>query len=96
MDGDCLFANLRRACGDSFHALQCLGVSGVEIKIYERSLQALLSLPAHRSLVFPRVHSFMYFPPSGVLASKLLRDAIRAGLGKQANRGPIQYIIIGA
>ena len=33
----------RHVCGDSFHALRSPGVSGVEMKIYERSLQALLS-----------------------------------------------------
>ena len=31
--------------GTSFHALRCPAVFGVEMKIYERSLQALLSLP---------------------------------------------------
>jgi len=32
-------------CGNSFHALRCPGVFGMEMKIYERSLEAILSLP---------------------------------------------------
>ena len=40
LTGGCHFSNLRHVCGDSFHALQSLGVSGVEMKIYERSLQS--------------------------------------------------------
>ena len=35
LTGGCHFSNLRHVCGDSFHALRCLGVSGVEMKIYE-------------------------------------------------------------
>ena len=38
LDGDCHFANLRRFCDESFHALQCPLVSGVEMKIYDQSL----------------------------------------------------------
>ena len=45
MKRGCHFSNLRHVCSDSFHALRCPGVSGVEMKIYEKSLQALLSLP---------------------------------------------------
>ena len=44
LTGSCHFSNLLHVCGDSFHALWSPGVSGVEMKIYERSLQALLSL----------------------------------------------------
>ena len=29
LTGACQFSNLRHVCGDNFHALQCLGVSGV-------------------------------------------------------------------
>ena len=47
VSGGCHFSNLWHNCGDSFHAFQCPKVSGVERKIYERSLQALLSLPHH-------------------------------------------------
>ena len=32
LTGGCHFSNLRHVCGDSFHALQCLRVSGVEMK----------------------------------------------------------------
>ena len=45
LTGGCHFYNMQHICGDIFHTLQCPGVSGVEMKIYERSLQALLSLP---------------------------------------------------
>ena len=45
MTGGCHFSNLRHVCGDSFHALQCPGVSGVKMRVYGKSLQALLSLP---------------------------------------------------
>ena len=48
----------RDVCGDSFHALRSPGVSGVEMKIYERSLQALLS-SAH-SLARSREAHFAY------------------------------------
>ena len=42
-------------CGNSFHALRCPAVFGVEMKIYERSLQALLSQPpTSRFRVFSR------------------------------------------
>ena len=44
MTGECHISNLRQVCGDSFHALRCLGISGVEMKIYEWSLQVLPSL----------------------------------------------------
>ena len=54
LTGGCHFSNLRYVCGDSFHALQSPGVSGVEMKIYERSLQALLS-SAPRSRVLARL-----------------------------------------
>ena len=43
LTGGCHFSNLRHVCGDRFHALRSPWVSGVEMKIYERSLQALLS-----------------------------------------------------
>ena len=43
MTGGCHFSNLLHVCGDNFHALRSPGVSGVEMKIYERWLQALLS-----------------------------------------------------
>ena len=46
--GSCHFSNLQHVCGDSFNALRCRGVSRVEMKIYEWSLQALLSLPCFR------------------------------------------------
>ena len=39
-------------CGNSFHALRCPGVFEVEMKIYERSLQALLSLRHPPRLIF--------------------------------------------
>ena len=45
LTGSCHFSNLRHICGDSFHTLQSPRVSREEMKIYERSLQALLSLP---------------------------------------------------
>ena len=44
LTGGCDFSNLRHVCGDVFHALRCSGASGVEMKIYEWSLQALLPL----------------------------------------------------
>ena len=37
MTRGCHFSNLRHVCSDSFHALRCPGVSGVEMKIYEKS-----------------------------------------------------------
>ena len=52
--GGCHFSNLRHVCGDSFHALRSPGVSGMEMKIYERSLQALFS-SAPRSRVLVRL-----------------------------------------
>ena len=55
MKRGCHFSNLRHVCSDSFHALRCPGVCGVEMKIYEKSLQALLSLPSHRFRVSSRV-----------------------------------------
>ena len=54
--GVCHFSNRRDVCGDSFHALRSPGVSGVEMKIYERSLQALLS-SARRSRVLAKLAS---------------------------------------
>ena len=54
MTGGCHFSNLRHVCGDSFHALRSPGVSGVEMKIYERWLQALFS-SAPRSRVLARL-----------------------------------------
>ena len=45
LTGGCHFSNLWHICGDSFHTLQSPRVSRKEMKIYERSLQALLSLP---------------------------------------------------
>ena len=58
-------SNLRHVCGDSFHALRCSGTSGVEMKIYEWSLQALLPLPRPRFCQSPlaclsRVHFSRY------------------------------------
>ena len=50
------FSNRRDVCGDRFHALQSHGVSGLKMKIYERSLQALLS-SAPRSRVLARFAS---------------------------------------
>ena len=52
----CYFSNRRDVCGDRFHALRCSGVSGVEMQIYERSLQAVLS-SAPRSSVLARLAS---------------------------------------
>ena len=57
LTGGCHFSNLRHVCGDSFHALQSPGVSGVEMKIYERSLQALLS-SAPRAQVLARLAQY--------------------------------------
>ena len=54
-------------CGDRFHALRRPGVSGVEMKIYERSLQALLS-SAPRSRVLARLASLAQI---GELARRL-------------------------
>ena len=54
LTGGCHFSHLRHICGDSFHALQSPGVSGVEMKISERSLQALLS-SAPRSRILARL-----------------------------------------
>ena len=68
MTGGCHFSNLRHVCGDSFHALRSPGVSGVEMKIYERSLQALLS-SAPRSRVLARLTSLAHI---GKLARRLL------------------------
>ena len=65
--GGCHFSNLRHVCGDSFHALQSSGVSGMEMKIYERSLQALLS-SAPRSPVLARLASLTQI---GELARRL-------------------------
>ena len=56
MTGGCHFSNRRYVCGDSFHTLRSPGVTGVEMKIYERSLKALLSL-APRSRVLVRLAS---------------------------------------
>ena len=56
LTGACHFSNLRHVCGDSFYALRSPGVSGVEMKIYERSLQALLS-STPRSRVLARLAS---------------------------------------
>ena len=56
LTGSCHFFNLQHVCSDSFHALRSPGVSGEEIKIYERSLQALLS-SAPRSRVLARLTS---------------------------------------
>ena len=58
-------SNLRHVCGDGFHALRCFGTSGVEMKIYEWSLQALLPLPRPRFCQSPlaclsRVHFSRY------------------------------------
>ena len=58
-------SNLRHVCGDGFHALRCSGTSGVEMKIYEWSLQALLPLPRPRFCQSPlaclsRVHFSRY------------------------------------
>ena len=48
--GGCHFSNRREVCGNRFHALRSPGVSGVEMKICERSLQALLcSVPRSRA-----------------------------------------------
>ena len=47
---------MRHVCGDSFHALRSPGFSGMEMKIYERSLQALLS-SALRSRILARLTS---------------------------------------
>ena len=49
---------LRHVCGDSFHAFRSPRVSGVEMEIYERSLQALLS--SAPSLVRSREAHFAY------------------------------------
>ena len=64
---DCHFSNLRHLCGDSFHALRSPGVSEVEMKIYERSLQALLS-SAPCSRVLARLASLVQI---GELARRL-------------------------
>ena len=63
----CHFSNLRHVCGDSFHALRSPGISGVEMKIYERWLQALLS-SAPRSRVLARLASLAQI---GELARRL-------------------------
>ena len=55
LTGGCHFSNLRHICGDSFHTLQSPRVSRKEMKIYERSLQALLSLPHPHCRVSHRV-----------------------------------------
>ena len=72
MTGSCHFSNLRHVCGDCFHALRSPGVSGVEMKIYERSLQALLSSAprgfAARSRVLARLASLVQI---GELARRL-------------------------
>ena len=65
--GGCHFFNLRHVYGDSFHALPSPGVSGVEMKIYERSLQALLS-SVPRSRVLARLASLAQI---GELAPRL-------------------------
>ena len=64
LTGGCHFSNLRHVCGDSVHALQSPGVSGVEMKIYETSLQALLSLA-------PRLSVFASLTQMGELARRL-------------------------
>ena len=57
LDRQLSLSNLQHVFSDSFHALQCPSVSGVEIKIYELSLQALLSLPRFRiSSCMPLMH----------------------------------------
>ena len=56
LTGGCYFSTRWDVCGDRFHALRSSGVSGVEMQIYERSLQALLS-SAHRSSVLARLAS---------------------------------------
>ena len=60
-------SNLLHVCGDSFHAFRSPWVSGVEMKIYERSLQALLS-SAPRSRVLARLTSLAQI---GELARRL-------------------------
>ena len=65
--GGCHFFNLRHVYVDSFHALPSPGVSGVEMKIYERSLQALLS-SVPRSRVLARLASLAQI---GELAPRL-------------------------
>ena len=58
----------------TFHALQCPRVSRLERKIYERSLQALLSLP-HRPLLrllLRASRTSTFHDPDGELARRLL------------------------
>ena len=69
MTGGCHFSNLPHVCGDNFNALRSPGVSGVEMKIYERWLQALLS-SAPRSRVLARLASLAQI---GELARRLKR-----------------------
>ena len=69
LTGGCHFSNLPHICGDSFHALQSPGVSRVEMKIYERSLQALLSLA-------PCSHVLARLAQIGELACRLV-DAVK-------------------
>ena len=76
LTGACQFSNLRHVCGDNFHALQCTGVSGVEMKFYERRLQALPFSSPPPAVASPlaclsRVH-FSRYPPNGELARRLL------------------------
>ena len=75
LTGGCHFSNLRHVCGDSFHALRSPRVSGVEMKIYERSLQALLSQPPC-SRVPARLTSLTQI---GELARRLAREWPQVG-----------------
>ena len=75
LTGACQFSNLRQVSGDNFHALQCLGVSGVEMKFYERRLQALLFSSPPPAVASPlaclsRVY-FSRYLPNGELPRRL-------------------------
>ena len=83
MTGGCHFSNLQHVCGDSFHALRSPGVSGAEMEIYERSLQALLS-PAPLSRVLARLASLAQI---GELARRLLKN--RSHLKNQVSLGKL-------
>ena len=78
LTGSCHFSNLQYVCGDSFHALQSPGVSRAEMKIYERSMQALL-LPAPRGFAAPSrvLTRLASLAQTGELARRLTHRGLR-------------------
>ena len=54
-----------------FTLCSVLGFPGWKWKFMRDRCKFSFLFPVPRCLVFPRVHSCMYFPPSGVLASRL-------------------------